>query len=70
MGGFYSQVYKPYSVPPTYHHSFILWLPLTLLNILSITAVTSQNFQELKLELSAEEEKILYYVAGYLVFPC
>ena len=28
----------------------------------------SQSFQELKLELSKEEEKILYYVAGYLVF--
>ena len=29
---------------------------------------SSQNVQELKLELSKEEEKILYYVAGYLVF--
>ena len=28
----------------------------------------SQNFQELKPELRKEEEKILYYVAGYLMF--
>ena len=36
--------------------------------VTSYISSNSQSFQELKLELSKEEEKILYYVAGYLVF--
>ena len=36
--------------------------------VTSYISCNSQRFQELKLELSKEKEKILYYVAGYLVF--
>ena len=57
------------TVAPTVISSFFYSLVTTYITqLLKQHNSNSQNFQELKLELRKEEEKILYYVAVYLVF--
>ena len=57
------------TVAPTVISSFFYSLVTTYITkLLKQHNSNSQNFQELKLELRKEEEKILYYVAGYLIF--
>ena len=57
------------AVAPTIISSLLYSLVTSYITeLLKQHSSNSQSFQELKLELSKEEEKILYYVAGYLVF--
>ena len=56
-------------VAPTIISSLLYSLVTSYITeLLKQRSSNSQRFRELKLELSKEEEKILYYVAGYLVF--
>ena len=66
--GFVLKCINP-TVAPTVISSLLYSLVTSYITqLLKQHSSNSQGFQKLKLELSKEEEKILYYVAGYLVF--
>ena len=67
-GSFVLKCINPTVAPTVISSLFYSLVTNYITKLLKQHSSHSQNFQELKLELSKEEEKVLYYIAGYLVF--